>query len=156
MRSLNLPTYSFKIKSAEGQDFIFDPFRKKYLRLTPEEWVRQNFASFLVHEKSYPASVIVMEKSLTWNKMSKRCDILVYGLEGMPVLMVECKAPSVTIREEVFDQIAVYNMVFRVKYLLVTNGLRHYSCHVDFENRKIRFLSDIPEWREISGESAFG
>ena len=95
MRSLNLPTYSFKIKSEEGQDLIFDPFRRKFLRLTPEEWVRQNIAAYLVNEKDFPSSVIVMEKSLSYNKMAKRCDILIYNRSGQPVLMVECKAPEV-------------------------------------------------------------
>ncbi len=156
MRSLNLPTYSFKIKSEQGQDLIFDPFRRKFLRLTPEEWVRQNIAAYLVNEKDFPSSVIVMEKSLSYNKMAKRCDILIYNRSGQPVLMVECKAPEVSLRPEVFDQIAVYNMVFKVQYLLVTNGLKHYCCRVDFENRKIQFMDDIPSYQTIAHISTGG
>ncbi|HYW94381.1 MAG TPA: type I restriction enzyme HsdR N-terminal domain-containing protein [Bacteroidales bacterium] len=149
MRDLNLPTYSFKIKSEEGQDYIFDPFRRKYVRLTPEEWVRQNFAAYLVDEKAYPSSRIVMEKSLSYNKMVKRCDILTFDRTGHPLLLVECKAPGVKLRPEVFDQIAVYNMVFRVAYLVVTNGLKHYCCKVDFDSRDIHFLTDIPMYTDI-------
>ncbi len=153
MRALNLPTYSFKIKPQDGLDYIFDPFRRKYVRLTPEEWVRQNFAAFLVQEKAYPASGIIMEKSLSYNKMARRCDILIYDRTGHPVVMVECKAPEVTIKPEVFDQIAVYNMVFRVSYLIVTNGLKHYCCRIDFSERKIVFLGEIPSYPVIAGPS---
>ncbi len=153
MISLNLPSYSFNIKQEKGLDYIFDSFRRKFVRLTPEEWVRQNFAAYLVHEKGYPASGLVMEKSLSYNKMVKRCDILIYDHNGQPLLMVECKAPEVTLRPEVFDQIAVYNMVFRVQFLLVTNGMKHYGCRVDFESREIKFLNDIPEYAGIAGTS---
>lgn len=149
MRDLNLPTYSFKIKSEQGQDYIFDPFRRKYVRLTPEEWVRQNFAAYLVNEKAYPSSRIITEKSLSFNKMAKRCDVLAYGSSGQPILMVECKAPEVKLRPEVFDQVAVYNLVFRVAYLVITNGLVHYCSKVDFESRKISFLSEIPPYQDI-------
>jgi hypothetical protein len=150
MRSLNLPTYSFKIKSVEGKEYIYDNFRKKFLYLTPEEWVRQNFACFLVNEYSYPRGRIVLEKSLKYNKLSKRCDALVYNHTGEPVLMVECKAPGVKINANVFDQIAVYNMTFKVEYLIVTNGLNHYCAKIDFEEAKINFLKAIPTYSEIS------
>mgnify|MGYP006280073503 FL=1 len=149
MRSLNLPTYSFKIKSFDNKKFIFDSFRKKYLQLTPEEWVRQNFAAYLVHEKSYPGGRIVLEKSLKYNKLSKRCDILVYNNEGEPVLIVECKAPEIKIVSSTFDQIAIYNLNFKVRYLIVTNGLSHYCAMVDFEERKINFLNEIPVYESL-------
>ncbi len=150
MQQLNLPSYSFRIRNEDGLDFIFDPYRRKYVRLTPEEWVRQNFVTWLVKERSFPASVIIMEKSMTYNKMHKRCDVLVYDRRGKPVLMIECKAPGVKIRREVFDQIAVYNLVFRVPYLLVTNGLNHYGCKADFDSRKISFLKDIPSYEQLN------
>lgn len=151
MRRLNLPSYSFRIREENGQDFIFDSYRRKFVRLTPEEWVRQNFVTWLVNERSFPAPVIIIEKSLTYNKMLKRCDVLVYDRQGKPALMVECKAPEVKVRREVFDQISVYNLVFRVPYLIVTNGLSHYACKVDFDSRKISFLKDIPFYGEFGG-----
>jgi len=151
MRTLNLPRYSFKIKSIQDSDHIFDPLRKKYVKLTPEEWVRQNFVQFLISDKGFPGGRIVIEKSLSYNKMIKRCDILAYGESMDPLLIVECKAPEVKIKKEIFDQIAVYNMNFKLKYLIVTNGLAHYFCTVDFENRKVKFLNRIPDYRELSG-----
>lgn len=149
MRSLNLPTYSFKIKSLDNKKYIFDSFRKKFLQLTPEEWVRQNFAQYLVHERSYPAGRIVLEKSLKYNKLNKRCDILVYNKEGEPVLLVECKAPEIKIVSSIFDQIAIYNVNFKVKYLIVTNGLNHYCAQVNFTKKSIDFLNEIPEYEKL-------
>jgi hypothetical protein len=148
MQTLNLPTYSFKIKSEGDRKFIFDRFRKKYVVLTPEEWVRQHFAVYLVNEKSFPAGRIVVEKTLKFNKMERRCDLLVYG-DSSPALIVECKAPEVKITQDVFDQIAVYNLEFRVEYLVVTNGIDHYCCMVDFKSGKIHFIDNIPEYSAI-------
>jgi len=144
MQTLNLPTYSFKIKSENERLLIFDDFRKKTVVLTPEEWVRQNFARFLVEERGVPSGRIVIEKSLSINKLTKRCDILLYG-DSQPLLIVECKSPTVKIDQSVFDQIMVYNMQFHVRYLIVTNGLDHFCCKLD-ENRKMNFLNDIPNY----------
>jgi hypothetical protein len=152
MRSLNLPTYSFKIKSEAGKDYIFDTFRKKFVFLSPEEWVRQNFAMFLINERGYPMGRIVIEKSLRYNKLSKRCDILVYDDTFNPVLMVECKAPGIKIGPSVFDQIAIYNLTFKVQYLIVTNGINHYCARIEFQNSKVNFIDDIPEYESIIGE----
>ena len=149
MRSLNLPTYSFKLKYSDDSEHIYDQFRKKYVRLTPEEWVRQNFAQFLIDEKEYPRGRMVIEKSLHFNNMKKRCDILVYDATSNPLVMVECKAPEVKIKKEVFDQIAVYNLFFKVRYLMVSNGLEHYMCRVDFDKRKTEFLTSIPAYHEL-------
>lgn len=146
MQSLNLPTYSFKIKSEGSRKLIFDPFRKKYVVLTPEEWVRQNFAQFLVHERSVPEGRIAVEKSLLHNNMKRRCDLLVYG-DTEAKLMVECKAPDVKISQKVFDQVAVYNLEFKVEYLVVSNGIDHYCCRINFEEEKIEFLKDIPDYK---------
>ncbi len=148
MQTLNLPTYSFKIKSEGTRKFIFDRFRKKYVVLTPEEWVRQHLALYLVKEKSYPQGRIVVEKTLKFNKMERRCDLLVYG-DTSPSLIVECKAPGIAVNQNVFDQIAVYNLEFRVQYLIVSNGLDHYCCKVDFQSGEIRFLDEIPEYQII-------
>jgi hypothetical protein len=146
MRVLNLPSYKFKIKSSENKRFIFDNIRKKYIVLTPEEWVRQHYIYYLIHEKKYPISIIAVEKQLTLNGLKKRTDILIFNKEGTPEIIVECKAPSIEINQSTFDQIARYNMKLLAKYLIVTNGLQHFYCQMDFENEKYIFLKDIPKY----------
>ncbi len=149
MRILNLPVYDFQHLEEDGKQFILDRYRKKYVMLTPEEEVRQRFARYLIEEKGYPASLMMTEYSLKFNEMIRRCDILVHKPAGKPAVLVECKAPEVKISNDTFDQIARYNMVFRVKYLMVTNGLKHYCCHMDFENRKVNFLGEIPTYKSL-------
>jgi len=149
MQKLNLPEYDLKLKMESGRKMVFDPFRSKYLVLTPEEEVRQLFARFLIEERDYPVSRMATEYSLRLNKMAKRCDILVFDRQVNPVVLVECKSPDVRIRQEVFDQVARYNVVFRVSYLLVTNGLKHYCARVDFESGRVEFLEDIPRYTEV-------
>lgn len=149
VQKLNLPTYDFKIKQESGKEFIYDVFRKKYLLLTPEEWVRQSFARYLIEEKGYPASLMMTEHRLHLNKTVKRCDILVHKPAGKPAVLVECKAPGIAISGDTFDQIARYNLVFKVKYLLVSNGLKHYCCEVDFESKKVEFMEEIPTYGEL-------
>ena len=149
MQKLNLPEYDLKLKTQSGRTMVFDPFRSKHLVMTPEELVRQLFARYLVEEKDYPASLMATEYSLTLNKMSKRCDILVFNRDGKPLVLVECKSPDVSIGREVFDQVARYNMVFRVEYLLITNGLKHYCCRVDHQLGTVEFLDDIPVYAAL-------
>ncbi len=149
MKPLNLPTNSLIIKSENDQEYVYDQFRRKYVRLTPEEWVRQNFALYLVNEKHYPASRMMLEKSLRIHKMSKRCDIVVCNDSGNPTLIIECKAPGISIGQKTFEQVSVYNIAFRVEYLIITNGLKHFCCSVDFENKKVSFLNEIPEYEII-------
>jgi hypothetical protein len=149
MEKLNLPTYSFNIKLIEQRKYIFDFIRKKFVILTPEEWVRQNFLKYLVEEKKYPASLITVEKEFKLNKLSKRCDALIYNREGNPILIVECKAASVKIDQKVFDQIARYNMQLNVDFLVVTNGLQHFCCKIDYEKQEYYFLKDIPEYDQL-------
>ena len=151
MEKLNLPTYSFNIKLIEQRKYIFDFIRKKFVILTPEEWVRQNFLKYLVEEKNFPASLIAVEKELKLNSLSKRTDAVVYDRKGNPFLIVECKATSVKIDQKVFDQIARYNMKLEVDFLVVTNGLEHYCCKLDYENQKYSFLKEIPLYAQISG-----
>ncbi|MEA2106607.1 MAG: type I restriction enzyme HsdR N-terminal domain-containing protein [Bacteroidota bacterium] len=146
MERLNLPTYSFNIKFIEQRKYIFDFIRKKYVLLTPEEWVRQNFLKYLVEEKKYPASLIAVEKEFKLNTLSKRSDAVVYNRLGQPFLIVECKATNVKMDQKVFDQIARYNMKLNVEYLVVTNGLEHYCCKIDVENRNYIFFKDVPEF----------
>jgi type I site-specific restriction endonuclease len=150
MQSLNLPTYSFKLKSERGRNLIFDEIRKRYVALTPEEWVRQNFVRYLINEKSYPAALISLEKHFSYNRMQKRSDILVYDRKASPVLMVECKSSEVKINQAVFDQIALYNLKFKVPFLVVTNGIHHYCCRYIEEKGNYRFLEEIPEYSIIS------
>ena len=149
MRKLNLPAYDFQHRMEDGKRFVLDIFRKKYVMLTPEEEVRQCFARYLMEEKGYPASLMMTEYSLKLNEMIRRCDILVHKPAGKPAVLVECKAPNVKISSETFDQAARYNMVFRVKYLMVTNGLKHYCCYVDFENQKVEFMTEIPPYDSL-------
>ncbi|MCK4880150.1 MAG: type I restriction enzyme HsdR N-terminal domain-containing protein [Bacteroidales bacterium] len=149
MRKLNLPAYDFRYREEGGNRLVLDIYRKRFVKLTPEEEVRQRFARYLVEEKGYPASLVMTEYSLKLNKMTRRCDILVHKPAGHPAVLVECKAPEVTISQATFDQVARYNLAFRVEYLMVTNGLKHYCCKIDFETEKVIFLSDIPSYGEI-------
>jgi hypothetical protein len=146
MQKLNLPSYTFKLKSNEKHTLIFDNLRKKYLVLTPEEWVRQHYVQYLVQEKNYPVSLIALEKQLTINNLKKRTDIVVYNKDGQPKIIVECKAPHIKISQDTFDQIARYNLQLKAKYLIVTNGLEHYYCSMDFENENYQFLKEIPSY----------
>ena len=146
MQPLNLPTYKFRIKSNENKYSIFDIIRKKYVILTPEEWVRQHFIHFLIEEKKYPVSLIAVEKKVTINNLTKRTDILIFNAEGLPNIIVECKAPSIKLNQETFDQIARYNLKLNANYLIVTNGLEHFFCIMDTKNEQYIFLEDIPNY----------
>ena len=146
MQILNLPTYQFKLKKQGARNQIFDAIRKKYVVLTPEEWVRQNFLQYLIQDKKFPASLIAVEAGLKYNQLQKRMDVLVYDKQGSPHLMVECKAPEVKITQDVFDQIARYNMVFQVKYLVVTNGINHFCCLMDYTANTYSYLENIPDF----------
>ncbi len=147
MQELNLPSYSFKLKQDKDKTYVFDAIRKKYVLLTPEEWVRQHIIQFVIQEKKYPASLVAVEIGLKYNQLQKRADVLVYNTSGKPLLLIECKAPEVKITQEVFHQIALYNMTYKVAYLLVTNGLEHYCCVMDYTNNTYQFLQDIPEYK---------
>ena len=149
MRKLNLPAYEFRYRTEGEMTLVLDVYRKRFVKLTPEEEVRQRFVRYLVEEKGFPASLIMTEYSLKLNKLTRRCDILVHKPAGHPALLVECKAPEVSISQASFDQVARYNLAFRVRYLIVTNGLKHYCCQLDFETEKISFLSEIPAYADL-------
>jgi len=149
MHKLNLPEYDLRQEMRDGRLHVMDPFRKRWLLLTPEEEVRQRFAAYLVNEKGYPASLLRTEYTLHLNGMVRRCDILVDKPAGMPSLMVECKAPLVKIGQKVFEQAARYNLVLRLPFLVLTNGREHYCCRVNFEAQKVELLSEIPSWEEL-------
>jgi len=144
MQKLNFPTYRFRLKNSENKTAIFDDIRKKFVMLTPEEWVRQHAVQWLLQEKNYPLSHINVEKALKINGLNKRYDIVVFEPNGQLRLLVECKAPQVQITESVFDQIARYNLALNAEFLMVTNGLNHYFCQMDFEHSQYKFLADIP------------
>ena len=142
--ALNLPPYPFKLTQKNDDLFIFDELRKKQLLLTPEEWVRQHVVQYLMIQKKYPKNFIKLEGGLKLNQLQKRTDILVFDQFGKADILVECKATSIKIDQKVFDQAARYNMIHRVNYLLVSNGLNHYCCQMNYENESYTFLEELP------------
>lgn len=144
MQELNFPKYSFRFKSSENKLSVFDEIRKKFVLLTAEEWVRQHVVQFLLQHKNYPKSLINVEKVIKVNDLVKRYDLVVYNPDGSIFLLVECKAPNVKITQETFNQIARYNLVLKAEHLMVTNGLNHYFCQMDFKEQKYVFLEDLP------------
>ena len=146
MQKLNFSDYSFRFKNSENKVSVFDEIRKKFIVLTPEEWVRIHVVQYLIQEKNYPKSLINVEKLIRINTISKRYDIVVYQPNGEIFLLIECKKPDVSINQLVFDQIARYNLTLKAKYLMVTNGLNHYFCQMDFEQERYVFLKDIPDY----------
>ena len=134
------------MKIEDEKTHIFDVVRKKYLILTPEEWVRQNFIHYLNKEKNYPLGLMGVEKMVKYNNLKTRADIVLYNIEGNPNIIVECKAPNVKITQDAFNQIAKYNSQLKVKYLIVTNGMKHFCCEMDYESNKITFLEEIPTY----------
>ncbi len=149
MKELNLPKYNFRLKKKGKKLFIFDRIRKKYVFLSPEEWVRQNFISYLIEEKQFPESLFSVEMPVNYKMLKNRCDIAVYNNKGDIKVLVECKAPEIKISQEAFDQIARYNMKLKVDYLIVTNGIVHYCCKLDYSDKKYLFLNDIPDYKLI-------
>lgn len=153
LQRLNFPEYNFKLQkaSADGQSIkIFDIVRKKFVVLNPEEWVRQHLLHFMMSEKGYPLSLLSVEKKLTLNGLTKRTDIVAYGKTHVPILLVECKAPQIPINQQVFDQAARYNMVLGVDYYVLSNGMETYCCKVNREEESYRFLTDFPQFTELS------
>ena len=147
MQKLNFPTYTFRFKNSKNKRLIFDDVRKKFVALQPEEWVRQHCIHYLIEIKNYPKSLINVEKELRINNLRKRYDIVIYNADGSIHLIVECKAASITINQDTFDQIARYNLALNAKYLMVTNGLNHYYCNMDYQAERYNFLNDIPEYK---------
>ena len=144
MQSLNFQPYQFRFKNSENKVAIVDEIRKKFIILTPEEWVRQHVVHYLLIEKSYPKSWINVEKQIKMNGLTKRYDVVVFNPDGSIFLLVECKAPEIKISQHTFDQIARYNLALKAQYLMVTNGLEHYFCQMDYENEKYHFLQELP------------
>ncbi|GGD39650.1 type I restriction enzyme HsdR N-terminal domain-containing protein [Muriicola marianensis] len=146
MENLNFPGYHFRFKNSENNPLIFDVVRKKFVALQPEEWVRQHVVRYLHETKNYPLSLINVEKQIRVHTLSKRFDIVVYSPNGEIEILVECKAPKVKITEDSFDQAARYNLDLRARFLLVTNGLDHYFCRIDYKNSSYIFIEDFPSY----------
>ena len=149
MQQLNLPTYQPKVQKIGSEVKIFDILRRKYVALTPEEWVRQHFVHFLIDYKGYSATLMANEVEVSLNGINKRCDSVLYSKELIPRMIIEYKRPDVKITQKVFDQICRYNMVLRVEYLIVSNGIDHYCCKIDYEKQGYVFLEDIPNYSEL-------
>ena len=144
MQRLNLPEYQFNIKNKEDALIILDPLRRRWVALTPEEWVRQTFVRFLIEDREFPPALMNNEISLSQNGIKRRCDTLVADHQGTPLVIVEYKAPTIEISQKTFDQIVRYNMVLRARFLIVSNGITHYCCKIDYESNSYTFLKDIP------------
>lgn len=150
MVQLNLPSFDFKIiKNENGKLSIFDDIRKKYIIISPEEWVRQNFIKYLIQYKNYPKGLIALEKGIKINGNQFRFDALCYDNNANPLVIIEFKAPKVKITEKVFQQAAIYNMKLKTPYLIMSNGISHYCCKVDFINKKVEYLKDVPNYNSL-------
>lgn len=152
LKQLNLPEYTFKISSDDRAEMILDMIRRKYVRLTPEEWVRQNFIMYLVTEGKYPPGLIGVEVMFMLNKLKRRIDILIHNRMGKPVMIVECKEPGVNVDDKVFEQIVTYNIGLKVPYIVVTNGMVHYACKLRNDDSGYDFLNVIPLFEELNNE----
>ncbi|MDO4929977.1 MAG: type I restriction enzyme HsdR N-terminal domain-containing protein [Bacteroidales bacterium] len=150
MISLNLPPFEIKIAERKGQKVVFDILRRRYVALKPEEWVRQHFINYLLNYKGYPAALLANEVTIEMGGVARRCDSVLYHQDGgRPRIIMEYKGPHVTITQAVFNQAAAYNSVLRADYLIVTNGLTHYCCMMDYANNSAAYLQDIPDFQEL-------
>jgi hypothetical protein len=150
LKQLNLPQYSFRVTGKEGSEMILDPLRRKYVKLTPEEWVRQNFIQYLINEGKYPPGLLGIEVMFRMNKLKKRVDILVHDRSGQPIMIVECKSPEIRLADEVLEQIATYDFQYKLPYLVVTNGMHHFAFKmIDQQAMKFEYLLVIPLYEEL-------
>ena len=149
MYRLNLPTFEIKITDKDGKSQIFDFLRRKYVALTPEEWVRQHFVHYIVEQKHYPKALLGNEIELRLGQKRLRCDTLLYTREMKPRMIIEYKAPTIQLQQKTFDQISVYNLLLKVDYLVISNGLHHYCCKMDYEQQKYLFLQEVPDYENL-------
>ena len=149
MFRLNLPTYEIKIAQRGNKQQIFDFLRRKYVALTPEEWVRQHFVHYLVEHKGYPAGLMGNEIELSIGEKRLRCDTILYNKVAEPRMIIEYKSPKIKLQQKTFDQISVYNLLLKVDYLIVSNGLQHICCRMDYNNQKYCLLEDIPDYQNL-------
>lgn len=146
MQPLHFPNYTFNIITKNAKNYIWDIVRRKYVQLTPEEWVRQHVLHHFIEDKNYNPQFLAVEKQFTLNKLKKRADIVLYNKQLQPLLIVECKAPDIAITQSVFDQTARYHLSIPSQYLMLTNGLQHYYCTLDHHNKTFYFLENLPEF----------
>ena len=146
MLNLNLPSFEYKIKKTAGKLWIFDVIRKKYVVLIPEEWVRQHFIHYLIHQLNYPKALIKVEGGLLFNQLQKRSDIVVFNREGQPWMVIECKSSDIPLSDNAIFQASVYNATLKAKYVVVTNGLQHFYGEVDWEARSTTALAAMPTY----------
>ena len=149
MQPLNFPAYSFKTGIKNGQNTIFDPIRKRYVALTPEEWVRQNLIRFLAEEKGVPLTLLASERGLLVNGLNQRFDLVVFAKSGAPLLIGECKAPGIKLSEDTFHQAIRYNITLKAHFLLISNGLEHHIAFIDYTTAQLKFLPQIPTYQEM-------
>ncbi|MBO6125245.1 MAG: type I restriction enzyme HsdR N-terminal domain-containing protein [Bacteroidaceae bacterium] len=149
MEVLNLPKTDLKLQRKGNRLMVFDIIRKKMITLTPEEWVRQHFIHFLINQKGYNASCIANEVALNLNNTQKRCDTVVYDSHALPIMIVEYKASHIPIDQKVFNQISRYNIKMHVRWLVVSNGMQHYCCRINYEDGTYEFMPDIPSWQDL-------
>jgi len=147
--SLNLPSFDISIAQRNGRPTVFDPLRRRFVALTPEEWVRQHFVNYLVQHLHYPAGLMANEVELTVGDKHLRCDTLLYNKDMQPQMIIEYKAPHIALSQKVFDQITAYNLLLHVDYLVVSNGMEHLCCQMDYDNRRYVFLHDIPDYNQL-------
>ena len=150
MYTLNLPSFDIKLRKGKSGTEVFDRLRKKYIKLTPEEWVRQHFINYLITEKEYPETLMANETAIQLYSLSKRCDTVIYDNTLQPVAICEYKKPNIKIDQQVFDQVLRYNIVLKVKFLIISNGINHYCCVIDHEDLSYYFLEEIPNYKEIT------
>ena len=149
MYELNLPTYEIQLRGMREKPEIFDFLRRRYVKLTPEEWVRQHFVHWLVEHKGYPKGLLGNEIELQVGEKKLRCDSILYDSNAHPVMIIEYKAPTIALSQKVFDQISAYNLLLHVDYLVMSNGIEHYCCQMDYERNCYYFLQDIPYYEKI-------
>ena len=149
MKELNLPSYDVKIKGTREKPEIFDFLRRRFVALTPEEWVRQHFVHWLVEHKGYPQGLLGNEEALKCGDKTLRCDSILYDKEAKPKMIIEYKAPTVSVTQRVFSQISAYNLLLHVDYLVVSNGLQHYCCKMDYDSKTYHFLQEIPDYTSL-------
>ena len=152
MFRLNLPQYGIKIGEKDGKRTIFDFLRRKYVALTPEEWVRQHFTHFLVEHKGYPKGLLGNEVELHVGEKRLRCDTVLHNQQGQPQMIIEYKAPNIQLTQRVFSQISTYNLLLHVDYLIVSNGMQHICCRMDYTNNTYHFLKEIPNYEEVMSD----
>lgn len=149
MNDLNLPEYDVKVRGTREKPEIFDFLRKRYVALTPEEWVRQHYTHWLVEHKGYPQGLLGNEIALKCGQKTLRCDSILYNKEAQPLVIIEYKAPTVPLTQRVFDQISTYNLLLHVDFLMISNGLQHFCCRMDYEAQTYHFMQEIPDYTAL-------